>query len=120
MADLNDIFKNEKDKLSDEELLKYLDGKASDDEMHAVEKQLNNSNFENDALEGLEKFRHKENLNDYVKHLNNKLHLQLAQKKQRKHKRKIKDLPLAVITVFIILILAVLGFIVVWLFQQRI
>ncbi len=118
MAELDDIFSNGDEKLSDEALLQYLAGNTSDEEKHAVEKKLNVSSFESEAVEGLEQFKHKESLNDYVQQLNKNLHQQLTQKKQRKEKRKIKEMPLAVITVVIILILCVLGYIAIALFQR--
>lgn len=119
MAELDDIFSNNKRKLSDEELLKYLDGKASAEETHAIERAMADSSFENEAVEGLEQFKKREHLNDYVLNLNKNLQQQLAQKKQRKEKRKIKEIPLAVITVIIILILCVLGYIAINLFQRN-
>ena len=119
MAELDDIFSNNKRKLSDEELLKYLDGKASGEETHEVERAMADSSFESEAVEGLEQFKAPENLNDLVLNINKNLQQQLAQKKQRKEKRKIKEMPLAVITVIIILILCVLGYIAIHLFQRN-
>jgi len=118
MAELDDIFRKNEEKLSDEELLKYLDGKATHEEMHAVEKHASTSPFDSEALEGLEAFNN-EKLNDYVHQLNKNLQQQLGKKKQRKEKRKIKDIPLSVITVIIILILCVLGFIAIHFYQKN-
>ena len=119
MAELDDIFSNNKRKLSDEELLQYLDGTASEQETHDIEKTIADSAFESEAVEGLEQFKKREHLNDYVLNLNKNLQQQLAQKKKRKGKRIIKEMPLAVITVIIILILCVLGYIAIHLFQKN-
>lgn len=118
MAELNDIFADDKHNLSDEELLRYLDGKIPEEQKHAVEKKMMNTSFEEEAMEGLQNFKYPSNLNDYVHQLNTKLHQQLNQPKQRKSKRTIQELPLAVITVIIILLLCVLAYVVVMLFQR--
>jgi CHASE3 domain sensor protein len=119
MADLNDIFSDEEETLSDDELLKYLDASTPDAEKHAIEKKLADSAFANEAVEGLQHFNSKKKLDDYVQQLNKNLQKELATKKYRKQKRTIKELPLIIVTVVIILLLCVLGYMVIHLYQKH-
>jgi hypothetical protein len=120
MPDLNDIFSEDEDMLSDDELLKYLDEKTPEEEKHALEKKMPSSAFENEAIEGLQKFRNKQKLDDYVKQLNKNLHQQIAARKQAKRSRKIKELPMIILVVVIILAICILGYIVIHLYQKNI
>ena len=117
MSELNDIFGSDKGRLSDEELLKYLDEKTSELEKHDLEKKLEDSEFEKEALEGLEQFSSKNTLDKYVKQINSNLHQNLDKKKKKKSK-KINELPLAVVAIILILVLCVLAYLVVHFLQR--
>ena len=108
MADLSDILKSD-DELNEEQLKKYLSGEASAEELHAVEKNMVDDPFANDAVEGLQGFSSEAKLNDYVEQLNKKLHQQLEIPKERKAKRKIKDLQWVILAVIIILLLCIVA-----------
>ena len=108
MADLTNILQND-DELNEEQLKKYLSGEASAEELHAVEKNMADDPFANDAVEGLQSFSSEAKLNDYVEQLNKKLHQQLEVPKKRKEKRRIKDLPWVIVAVIIILLLCIVA-----------
>src|SRR3954466_9043061 len=107
MEDLTKILEPG-DELNEEQLKKYVSGETSKEEMHAVEKQMADSDFVNDAVEGLQAFSQKQKLDDYVNQLNKNLHQHLVLKKQTKEKRKIRDLSWIILAVIIILLLCIL------------
>lgn len=112
MEDLGNILLND-DELNEEQLKQYLSGDISDEELHNIEKQMADSEFVNDAVEGLQAFSSSNNLDEYVTQLNKNLHQQLESKKQRKEKRKIRNESWIIIAVITILLLCVVAFIVI-------
>src|SRR4051794_13191047 len=89
MDEWNEILSKGDKKLSDEELLKYLFDNTSETEKNKIEKSLVDSDFESDAIEGLQKLKDSQHLQNHVNQLHKKLQQQLAQKKQLKEKRQI-------------------------------
>jgi hypothetical protein len=110
MADWKDILSDYEEQLSEDELLKYLDDNVSQEERHAIEKRINNSAFESDALQGLLQVKNKKTLQKQLNLLNQKLG-QLTAKRQRKEKRKIKIFKWVVLTLLILLFTCVVGYI---------
>lgn len=111
MADWKDILSDKEEDASEQELINYLQGNLSDEEKYAFEKKTADSEFLNDAVEGLSNFKSKQQLNEYVSQLNKNLYKQLDQRKKRKEKRKLKDNPWIIISVIIILVLAIIAFV---------
>lgn len=109
MADLKDIL-NQEDELNNEELMKYLQGNASDEERFAVEKQMAGDFFVNDAVEGLQHFKDPVQAHEYVEQLNRQLQKHTTQKLIRKKKRKLKEQNWLVIAILAILLLCVAGY----------
>ena len=101
------------DLANEEELIKYLDGKLSEEETYAFEKKTSNSDFVNDAVEGLNEFKSKEKLNYYVEQLNKNLNKQLDLRKKRKEKRRIKDNPWIWLAIILILGLIIIAFVII-------
>ncbi len=112
MEDITNIWTNE-DELNEDQLMDYLKGKASEEDMHSVEKQMADSQFVNDAIEGLQSFSSSKKLGEYVGQLNKKLHQQLDSKRAKKEKRQIKNMSWIILAVIIILVLCVLGYVVI-------
>lgn len=73
------------------------------------------SEFANDAVEGLQQVQNKKNIETLVEQLNKDLHKKLEQKNIRKEKRKLKDLPWIYYTIILILLLMVIT----WFLIQR-
>ena len=109
MADLNDIL-NQENELINEELMKYLQGKASEEERFALEKQMTDDSFVNDAVEGLQNFKDPAQVNEYVNQLNRQLQKHTSQKLIRKKKRKLKEQNWLVMAILAILLLCVAGY----------
>lgn len=109
MGDLTNIL-NSNEELNEEQLMQYLKGRASESELHAIESSINNSEFNSDAVEGLQELTTGAKLEDYVLQLNKSLNEQLGLRKRQKNKRKIKYLLWSVVAVLIIVLLCLAGF----------
>ena len=111
--ELKNILSNSNKDINNQKLMDYLSGKLSAEEKHELEKQMNDSDFVNDAVEGLQDVKNKKELSILVEQLNADLHKQLNKKKKRKLKRALKEQPWLYITIIIILFLIIIGFIVI-------
>ncbi|MCE3281369.1 MAG: hypothetical protein K0Q66_106, partial [Chitinophagaceae bacterium] len=98
MADIKDILSDDDD-LKGDELLRYVQGGLSGEDQHKVERQIADSEFVSDAMDGLQQVRDKKSIDQYVEELNRQLHKQVAAKKKRKQKRKLKEYPWITIAV---------------------
>jgi anti-sigma factor RsiW len=111
--DLKDILANLNKDIEQEKLLDYLNKNLSAAEAHEVEKQMADDEFMNDAMEGLENFKNKQDVSLIVQQLNSELKKQTAKKKARKEKRKLKDQPWLYITIVTLLILVIVAYLVI-------
>ncbi len=109
MADVTNILHNSSE-LNDDQLMSYLQGNLSDEECNAIEQQMIEDDFANDAVEGLEIVTNKAQLPTYIDQLNHQLQKSITAKKQRKAKRKLADNSWIIIAISIILALCVLGY----------
>ena len=98
-----------KERLSEDKLMAYLDGKLSAAEQHEVEQWLADEGMESDALEGLHGLKPGETQHS-VNKLNHRLRTAILSKK-RKHK-PLKTDYITLTAILIILLLAVLAYIV--------
>ena len=110
---LKNILTNLSTEVDQETLIKYLQGNLSEEQKHEIEKKMLTSNFDDDALEGLQQIKNKENISLLVKQLNRDLQKKLIKKKQRREKLRIKDQPWLYITIIIILLLIVISYLVI-------
>ena len=111
--ELKDILSNLNKDIEQEKLLQYLNRKMSDEEQHAFEKQMNEDDFINDAVEGLQSLENKNNIPLVVQQLNADLKKQLDKKKKRKEKRRLKEQPWLYFSVVLILLLIVITWLVI-------
>lgn len=107
------ILSNSNKDIDNQKLMDYLSGKLSAEEKHEIEKQMADSDFVNDAVEGLQDVKNKKDLSLFVEQLNDNLHKQLDKKKRRKQKRALKDQPWLYLTIILLLLLTVICFIVI-------
>jgi len=110
--DLKDILSNSNKDIDNQQLMDYLSNQLSKADSHAMEKDMVDDEFMNDAVEGLQKMEHPKDMQAFVEQLNNDLHKQIAKNKNRKEKRGLKEQPYTYVTIIIILILVVISFIV--------
>src|SRR4030095_12680838 len=90
---LKDILSHLSTEVDQETLLKYLEGRLSDEQRHEVEKKMLATNFNDDAMEGLQEIKNKQKISSLVEQLNRDLHKKLEKKKKRKERLRFKDQP---------------------------
>lgn len=113
MADnLLDIL-NQRDDLTEQELLQYLQGNLTPEERNAVEQRLASSDMMSDAEEGL-RMADEKKMRHAVADLNKQLSLQLQQQRRKRKHKPIPNQSLIIVTTFLILVLIVLGFLVIY------
>ncbi len=114
MADsLKDILSHLSTGIDQEKLLQYLQGKLTGPEKHDIEKKMLQGDFEEDALEGLQQVKDKQQLQYMVEMLNRDLKKKTARRKKRRDKLQLKAQPWLYISILILLLLIVLSYIVV-------
>ncbi len=109
MKDLEHILQPG-DEPDHEELIRYLEGSASEEERFAIEKQMADSSFVNDAVEGLQGFADPAKLEKYTKELNRQLQKQTGKRLSWKNKRRLKEQNWLLIAILGILMLCVFGY----------
>lgn len=117
MADWNDILKND-EPLNEQELLKYIEGNPSEQERFAIEKQMTDSAFVNDAIEGLKQFEHPNQLQALKDQLNKQLKKEINKKGKRKKIRKIQDQQWLVVAILSILFLCIVGYLLIHFYSK--
>lgn len=109
MSNLTNILKHDEE-LNSEELLRYLHGQSTEEERFAIEKQMVDSDFVNEAIEGLQHFKDPEQVKLYMEQLNRQLQKQTDKKLLRRNKRKLKDQNWLTIAILAVLLLCVAGY----------
>jgi len=108
-----DILSHLSSEVDQETLLLYLQGKLSEEQKHEVEKQLMKDEFNDDAIEGLQEFKDKEQLQYMVEMLNRDLKKKTAQKKKRREKMRLKYQPWLYLSILILILLVIICYIVI-------
>jgi hypothetical protein len=111
--ELKDILSNSNKDIDNQQLMDYLSRKLSEQDTHDLEKVMADDEFVNDAIEGLQQFEHKKDLNAYVQQLNDDLKKQLEKKKARKDKRKLENYPWIHFAVVLLLLLCIIAYVVI-------
>ena len=120
MADnLKDILSHLSTEIDQETLLLYLQDKLPAEKKHEVEQKLVESEFDNDAVEGLQQIRDKHRIAYTVEMLNRDLKKKTERKKQRRLKLQIKDQSWLYIVIFIFIVLIILSYVIVHRMQQQ-
>jgi hypothetical protein len=108
-----DILSHLSTEVDQETLLLYLQGKLSEEKKHDIEKRLMENDFANEAMEGLQAFKDKQQLNFTVEMLNRDLKKKLQKKKRRREKMRFKDQPWLYVALLIILLLIIISYFVI-------
>jgi anti-sigma factor RsiW len=117
--DLLNILANSNKDIDNQQLMDYLSGKLSAEELHEIEQSMADSEFLNDAVEGLQQISNKKNMQAYVDELNASMQKTLEKKKQRRLKRRLKEDPWSLLAVIIVITLCILGYIIIRKFLHR-
>lgn len=120
MSDIDNILgqSGNEEEIDSRKLMDYLNGRLSDEEQHEMERRMADSEMASDALEGLQGMGNKSSLELVAFDLNNRLKQQLQLKNDRRKKRKITSFNLTVITIVLILLLCVLGYVVIRMYNK--
>lgn len=120
MSDFDNILGNSgnEKEIDSRKLMDYLNGRLSDEEQHEMERLMEDSEMNSDALEGLQGMGNKAGLELVAFDLNNRLKQQLQQKNTRRNKRKVTNFNLTVIAIVLILLLCVLGYVVIRMYNK--
>jgi hypothetical protein len=111
--ELKDILSNLNPGTEQDKLLQYINRKLTDEEKHALEKNMANDEFMNDAVEGLEQVNNPAEIQDIVNRLNSKLREQVRSDKQKRHQRKPGIQSWLYISIVLIILLAVISYFVI-------
>jgi hypothetical protein len=111
--ELKNILNNSNKDIDNQKLMDYLSQQLSKQDSHDLEKMMADDEFINDAVEGLEQFSNKKSMSLSVEQLNRELQKQLAKKKLRKEKRRLKDQPWIYYAIIILLALIIICYIVI-------
>jgi tRNA U54 and U55 pseudouridine synthase Pus10 len=95
-----------------QKLLDYLEGRLSEEEKHEVEKMMADSEFINDAIEGLENMKDKQKIATVLYELNNSLSKRIQQRRGKQSKKGFPDLTLIITATVTILLLIILAYII--------
>lgn len=110
---LKDILSNLSPDIDQETLMHYLQDKLSEEKKHEVEKKLLENEFANDAMEGLQEFKDKQQIAYMVESLNRDLKKKTEKKKQRREKMKLPDQSWLYVSIIIIILLIIISYIIV-------
>jgi hypothetical protein len=108
-SDLLNILSNSNKDIDNQKLMDYISGKLSGMDKHEVEQWMIDNNFESEALEGLQTVKNKKDLDVYVSQLNKELNQYLQQKKYRRDRKKIKEIPWFYLAIIIVLLLIIIA-----------
>jgi hypothetical protein len=111
--ELKDILANSNKDIDNQQLMDYLSRRLSEQDTHDLEKVMAGDEFVNDAVEGLQQFENKKDLNAFVQHLNDDLKKQLEKKKGRKDKRKLENYPWIHFAIVLLLLLCIIAYVVI-------
>jgi cbb3-type cytochrome oxidase subunit 3 len=111
--ELKDITGNNKKDIDQQQLMDYLNHQLKEADARELEKMMAEDEFVNDAVEGLQQFDSKKDLNAFVQELNNDLKKQLDKKKTRKDKRKLENYPWIHFAVVLLLLLCIIAYVVI-------
>jgi len=113
MSDLFNILSNSNKDIDNQKLMDYLSGKLAGRDKDEFEQQIADNELLTDAVEGLQKIKDKSALQSYVNQLNQELHRHLESKKIRRETKKIREYPWIYLTIVLILIISIVGYLII-------
>jgi anti-sigma factor RsiW len=109
---LNILSGNDKD-IDNQRLMDYLSGKLTEEARHEVEKTMADSEFLNDAVEGLQQLAGKKDIQATVDELNAAMRRSLAKKKERRLRRRLREDPWTYLAIILVIGLCILAFVII-------
>lgn len=99
--------------ITEEQLIQYLEGNASPELRFEIEKQMSESPFLDDAIEGLQQYKSPTELSALQLQLQKQLKQSLKLKAKRTKRRLFQDQHWLIYAVFSVLILCVIGYLII-------
>lgn len=118
MAEWTNILPDDQP-ISEEVLLRYAAGKATPEEIHAIEKQMADLPMMEDALEGLQQIGSTQSIQSAVQELNARLQYDTRGKKASRIKKPIQNEGWIIQAVVIMLLLSILAYWVIHTYYKR-
>ena len=112
---LKDILTHLKTTPDQEALLRYLQNNLSNEDTHDLEAQINDDEFLEDALEGLDAVQKDRNIEEIIQELNLGLKKQILTKKKP---RRLKGIPKQTWTIYAILCILLLCLMAYWVISK--
>lgn len=110
---LKDILNTSPSGIDPDTMMRYLQGKLSAAEQHAVEQQLLDADFEADAVEGLQQVQDPARLQFLLEQLQRDLKKKTTQKKAFREKMNLKAQPVLWAAILLLLLLVIIAFLIV-------
>lgn len=117
--ELKNILSNLSTDIDQETLLLYLQDKLSEEQKYEVEKKLMENEFAEDAIEGLQEFKDKQQIAYIVDMLNRDLKKKTEKKKQRRQKLVLKDQSWLYVAIIILILLIVISYMIIHRMMQH-
>lgn len=118
-GNLQDIMNSTSGRVTEQQLMDYLEGKLPPEQAHEVEKMMADSGFLDDAVEGLSHMKDKQRIATILHELNSKLHAK-TRKQKSKHAHLLPDQQtLSIVALLTVLLLAVLAYVIFRMYQSR-
>jgi hypothetical protein len=113
--DLLNILANSNKDIDNQQLMDYLSGKLSGEDLHELERSMAGDEFLNDAVEGLQQVKNPRNMQAYVEELNAAMQKSLEKKKSRRQRlrNRLKDEPWTYLAIILVLSLCILAYVVI-------
>ncbi len=117
MSDLKNILSNSEE-MNEHDLLKYLEGNATEDQLRAVEEKMANSPFVDDAIEGLQAIGSPKKILQLKEQLNQQLRKAASKKEMIKKRRGFIDQQWLIVAVLAIILLSVVGYLLIHFYSK--
>lgn len=108
--EVNDMLSPDDQKITDQQLLDYMNNKLPANENHIIEKEIIDSPFINDAVEGLAAFKNQPDLLKIASQLNGNLHKHLLAKKKKRLLSIAANEPFIILAIIITIAVIILGY----------
>lgn len=108
--EFKDLYASDPDGINDDQLLRYLKGELSPEELREVELAMVDSEMLSDAAEGLQPMDDHARLESIQQKINANLRKQLQKRDAKKERRKMIALPWTVVFIVVILLLLLISF----------
>ncbi|MEN9599106.1 MAG: hypothetical protein RL596_1417 [Bacteroidota bacterium] len=105
--------------ITEEQLMQYLSGEASEELRFEIEKQMADSAFLDDAIDGLQQYDSLAALHSLKSQLNNQLKKTLAPKLKRRKRKVFQDQYWLIYAIVGILLLCIMGYLVIRLYGNK-